>query len=418
MFAELFPDFMLPRLVLIGCLGMTAAQAGLAPIELTLVDGEAIGYAVFQSHNQKVVANAHGIFMTHLRTRNEAYTAQTWRLSRSTDGGKTFETVYEATHATNPPVLETDAAGTVYLARPDFEDGNAYLYRFLAEKDFQDPIMTVIPGAAAGKYSMSMDAARGQLYFFAHNNTFNVIGLDGQVRTPVTLLQQGPNACLQYPLLSLAADGALHAAWTTQKHGVYLYWDIHHIVSPDGGQSWRAPGGATLTPPIVADDTGPAPRITSDDEFEAHTWLASFLAKGGKLHFAYMAQTTPPRMHYARYDSATGAREVFLESQFRGDTLEVLSLDGFFATRDGSPESPLYFVGSFQGRVVCLASTDNGTTWHDHAAADAVYQPYSVGGCRTVTPDGCIIGSFTDQSGNNTIPDRQSRVYFFRIPAR
>jgi len=68
--------------------------------------------------------------------------------------------------------------------------------------------------------------------------------------------------------------------------------------------------------------------------------------------------------------------------------------------------------------VVCLASTDNGTTWHDHAAADAVYQPYSVGGCRTVTPDGCIIGSFTDQSGNNTIPDRQSRVYFFRIPAR
>ncbi|MFH1265195.1 MAG: hypothetical protein ABIK89_05665, partial [Planctomycetota bacterium] len=56
---------------------------GLAAVELVSIDDEAVGYATFQSHNQKVVWNRRGIFTTHIRTRNEPYTAQTWRLSRS-----------------------------------------------------------------------------------------------------------------------------------------------------------------------------------------------------------------------------------------------------------------------------------------------------------------------------------------------
>src|SRR5262245_30303731 len=109
-----------------------AGDAGLERIELTCVDPAATGYGTFQSHNQKVVSNRRGYFMTHIRTRNEAYTAQQWRLSRSRDGGRSFETVYEATHATNPPLLESDKADNLYLVRPDFSDGHAYLYRFLA----------------------------------------------------------------------------------------------------------------------------------------------------------------------------------------------------------------------------------------------------------------------------------------------
>ncbi len=58
-------------------------------------DDRATGYGTFQSHNQKVVSNRSGIFMTHIRTRNAPYTAQQWRLSRSTDGGKSFITLYE-----------------------------------------------------------------------------------------------------------------------------------------------------------------------------------------------------------------------------------------------------------------------------------------------------------------------------------
>ena len=71
--------------------GSQAGQSpGLTEVELSCVDDEAVGYATFQSHNQKVISNGHGIFITHIRTRNQAYTAQTWRLSRSTDGGRTF----------------------------------------------------------------------------------------------------------------------------------------------------------------------------------------------------------------------------------------------------------------------------------------------------------------------------------------
>src|SRR5687768_6269868 len=116
-----------------------ASGAAPAKIELTLVDDHATGYATFQSHNQKVLANSGGVFMTHIRSRNEAYTAQQWRLSRSTDGGRTFTTVHEATHATNPPVIETDEAGNVYLVRPDFADNHSYLYRFSPDDDYREP---------------------------------------------------------------------------------------------------------------------------------------------------------------------------------------------------------------------------------------------------------------------------------------
>jgi len=63
---------------------------GLTVIRPVVVDPDATGYGTFQSHNQKVVSNRRGVFMTHIRTRNEPYTAQQWRLSRSTDGGQSF----------------------------------------------------------------------------------------------------------------------------------------------------------------------------------------------------------------------------------------------------------------------------------------------------------------------------------------
>ncbi|MEO6437125.1 MAG: hypothetical protein ABIP55_15385, partial [Tepidisphaeraceae bacterium] len=102
--------------------GATGA-AGVAKIELTCVDDRATGYGTFQSHNQKVLSCSGGIFMTHLRTRNEAYTAQQWRLSRSTDGGRTFTTLHEATHATHPPSIETDEHDNVYFFRSDLTTG-------------------------------------------------------------------------------------------------------------------------------------------------------------------------------------------------------------------------------------------------------------------------------------------------------
>ena len=101
--------------------------AGPERVQLVCVDPRATGHGTFQSHDQKAVSNARGRFMAHIRTRNEPYTAQTWRRSWSRDGGAAWKTLLEATHATNPPVLETDAEANVDLVRPDFADGDAYL---------------------------------------------------------------------------------------------------------------------------------------------------------------------------------------------------------------------------------------------------------------------------------------------------
>ncbi len=397
----------------------SASPAGLATIDLTCVDPTATGYGTFQSHNQKVVANRRGIFVTHIRTRNEAYTAQQWRLSWSHDQGQSFETLYEATHATNPPILETDDEDNVYLIRPDFVDGHAYLYRFLAARGYREPAMTRIPNGSAGKFSMVLDRTRRQLCYFAHNNTFHRIGLDGTVLSSTNLLRAGKSALLQYPLLYLDSIGTLHAAWTSQKHGVYLYWDIHYLQSPDGGITWHTMNRAPVSLPVVADEGGPADRITLDDEFEAHTWLESFFVRGGKGHFLYLAQTQPQRQHYVRYDLATARRELDLQPEFKGQTLSLRNLDGFFTTRAADPRAAIYVVSrdANANRLACLASDDNGSTWRDYAVSSPVTNPYSIGGCREITRDGWIFGSFTEQIASTSDSGGGSKVYFFRIQA-
>jgi hypothetical protein len=404
-------------------------MTGLASIDITLVDDRAFGFGTFQSHNQKVVSNRNGLFMTHIRDRNEAYTAQQWRLSHSADGGTSFTTLYEATNATNPPVLETDAQDNLYLIRPDFVDRNAYLYRFLAAEGYARPHISCLPNGSAGKYCAFYDPVRQQLYYFAHNNSFHVVGLDGTVRRSCQLLQAGPDAVLQYPHLSLDLDGTLYAAWTTSRPDRYLYWDIHTMRSRDAGESWQTLEGASLTPPIVADNHGPTDRVSLDDEFEYHTWLASFMAKGGKLHFLYHYPAPgAPRQHYTRYDLPTARKDRDVWPEFRGDRLSPSHNDGFFAGRAAMPGSPLYCVLAQDGRLVCLASDDNGETWRDHAISEQRFavseefsNPYAIGGCRELTAGGEIVGAFTDRIPDPhhvqslITPGSVAPVYFFKI---
>jgi hypothetical protein len=270
-----------------------------------------------------------------------------------------------------------------------------------------------------GKFALRIDVPRQQLYYFSANNTFHILGLDGTLKQSVTLLREGPHAALQYPSLDLDTDGTLYAAWTTVKQGVYLYWDIHCMRSSDGGQTWQTLTGQPLGLPIVADDTGPTERISLDDEFEVHTWLSGFAVKDGKLHFFYQAQTLPaPREHYVRYDVATGRRELDLTPRFGGETISFSRLDGFFAWDHSRPGSPLYCVASdlsHSRQLGCIVSTDNGATWHDYARSRAEFAVmYSIGGCRDVTRDGFVIGTFTDTPGGGDSADVP--VWFLKIP--
>jgi len=401
------------------CCGIAAGQGstgkGLVNVEFFCVDDNATTYATFQSHNQKVLSTPNGIFMTHLRSRNEEYTAQQWRLSRSTDGGQTFSTVYESTDATNPAVIESDELGNVYLARPDFVDGNAYLYRFLAADEYRNPQVTTLEGGAAGKFCMIRDETRGRLYHFAHNGTFHTTDLDGTVLGSQLLISAGEHAYLQYPSLCMEGD-VLHAAWTTVKRDAYLYWDIHHMLSRDGGETWETMAGQKLTVPVVADDSGPADRISLDEDFEVHSWLSNVLVKNGKAHFIYMAQSVPPKQHYVRYDVATGKREIDVFPRFGGETIALQGLSGFLASNSSVPDAPLYCVMASGQSIGCLISRDNGTTWQDYAVSEPLASTYSIGGCREVTEDGYVIGSFTEP-----VPTEENanaaNVHFFRIKA-
>jgi hypothetical protein len=185
--------------------------------------------------------------------------------------------------------------------------------------------------------------------------------------------------------------------------------------SPDGAQHWATLDNRPIPVPAVADDGGPAQRITCDDEFDAHTWLSNVLAKAGKLHFLYLAQTQPPREHYVRYDLATGHEDLRLSPDFGGQRIKPRQLSGFFASRAADPDAPLYCVSGAQGRIGCLVSRDSGQSWQDYALSEQMFALYSIGGCREPTRDGYVIGSFTDQARQGAEEEKHPRVYFFRI---
>ncbi len=405
--------------VLAGALpGAAETGPGLVPVQLTLVDDQAIGYATFQSLNQKVVANNNGIFMTHLRRRNANYTAQQWRLSQSTDGGLRFSTIYEATDPTNPPVLETDEQDNLYLARPELRGGQGWIYLFRADKSYQDPRRVMFPRAAGDKYSFLRDGPRERFYYVSNSRILHAINPDGTLAFERELFNRGQTAYMEYPHLALDQRGGLHLGWTTQKRGVYLYWDIHTMSSDDGGQTWRTLGGKPIDLPADPDHHGITQRVTRDDEFDTASFLASMIALDGKLHMFYLAQTKPQfREHYLRLDLGTGERDVDLWPAFGGQRISFVNLDGFFVAGSEREHPTLYCVSNWRDHIACIASDDNGRSWYDYAVSNETMPTYAIGGCRTVTADGHIIGSFTSCPGRANALEPTSKVYFFKIKA-
>ena len=152
------------------------------------------------------------------------------------------------------------------------------------------------------------------------------------------------------------------------------------------------------------------------------------LIKDGKAHFLYNAAMQPARQHHVRIDIATGMREVdHRDPSLKGETLALFGLDGFFAADTSKPGSPLSCIArEVRGfRIACLISRDNGTTWHDYAVSEKFRegdsaefnQPYATGGCRSITSDGYIIGSFTELEGSEMKKVRGGKVWFFKIKA-
>src|SRR6266508_2308270 len=396
-------------------------------VEITEVDPDAVRLATFQSHNQKVVANAYGIFMTHIHKQQCCDS-----LNSCVDAPPascpdvTFTTIYEGKHVTTPPALETDSRGNIYLAHANYFQGgqNAYVMRFLASNNFQNPTSTTLTGAWGGKLAMEIDEARGQLYFFSNANKFFRVRLsDLAILAEYQLTRDGTNATMHYPHLYLDDNGHLYLAWTT----VFLtyaidkrppYWSIHFMRSLDGGATWMKPNGQRLAPPIIADDTGPTDEITPADEHVVNTWLSTFLVKGDKVHF--VSRVGPPvnKQHYVRYDLATAHidRNVV---PFEGDGVPILNTDGVCSTRRSI--NGIFCVSKSNNRnpdsrIVVLKSEDNVLTWRKHAVGTIAFT-YALGGSPQVTDDFYNIAS-TTESSNFQDPTAKKIVKFFKVASR
>ncbi len=187
-------------------------------VELTCVDDRACGFGTFQSHNQKVVSNANGIFMTYLRENNEKDPGKgnVWRLMRSVDGGKTFSVVYEGRNNCRAPCIETDRRGNLYLAHPEYgssakRKSEFHFYRFSAARKYKGPGISVFPNVGcASKYAMAYDAKRKRFYIATQYGQLLTVGENGKLLAKRAVLKsRGPKAGTQYPLLQVDRAGKL-----------------------------------------------------------------------------------------------------------------------------------------------------------------------------------------------------------------
>ena len=374
-----------------------------ATIEVAAIPGRKVP---FQSHNQKVVQNAHGIFAT----RGDRDNPHFW-LNRSTDGGRTFTTVYEEDYGVSPPTLETDENNNLYMIFPTTDSKGTRFLKFTSGS-FSSPAInkTTTAAGSAGKFASFYDRSRGLLYHATQWGRFLVFNKSGSLQKNKHVYTSGGSAGPSYPHLFVDENGVIHYAMTTADSDSNPYQTIRYVKSTNGGDTWRKMDGTVLSIPTSCDSGGPSTMINLADEVDLNTWLGNMHVKNGKVHFMYTARgVSPERQHYMRFNASTGVREIDSYSdwgnRWGNPKLHSQHGDGSFASDPDDPTGPLFAVGRYpenqwRKRLVALVSYDNGSTWQNHAITPSSGsgdisdgELRDVGGCRSITPDGNVIGS-------------------------
>ena len=404
------------------------SNVAIGEVQTVIVDEPTTMHTVFESHNQKVLSNQYGIFMTYV-TEQDAEGEYLWHLMRSTDGGETFTSIYSVRDATNPPAIETDSSGNVYLGLVGFYDGVGRLYKF-QPSDYTSPISTTFNTVSwVDKFAMAIDESRSQIYFVTKNaaelSTFN---LNCQLIRQVSLIDVNGKYA-QYPHLLVDENNSLHFAWTYDPPPQHKYESIFYMRSNDGGLTWENMSGGNISIPLYC-VTGScaATEITETSEHGHTTWLANMAYKDDKLHFFYNYycplwpyNSDPNYNRYKRFDAQTGALEIN-KWGFEQDGRYFYGLDGFFSVDRTDSNAPLFLVGHegrkddtatviHTGRVLCMASYDNGSNWELHSVSEPDFKYLNhLGGCRSITDDGFVIGSFSDHNNYSY------STHFLKIP--
>ena len=422
------------RACLTGLFSASIPAAGAAgvpkSIDVVSVADSKTGYATFQSHNQKVVANDKGIFITYMY-REGKQGGEVWRLARSTDGGRTFKTAYEMKHNdkhfhTRAPAMETDRDNHVYLTFPDSHRRATRFVRFTAKNRYAAPDInrTYNGVSSASKYAMAYDRSRQRLYHATQWGRFLTIDMSGKLLGNRHVFKSGRGAGPAYPHLFVDESGVIHFAMTTGVKYV-PYESIRYVKSTDGGATWKTMGRKPIRTPTTSAAGGPSDMINLTDEVTPWgTWLASMHVKRGKVHFVYrtvnpwepakLGNPKPivPRQHHMRFDGQSGKREIDswrARGGLKGRRIRIEAVSMLLASDPRNPSGPLFVVGrGGDNHVSALVSHDNGATWKDCATSAKPYGGiYALGGFRCLTPDGKVIGTFT-----------KGGVFFFQFDAR
>jgi autotransporter-associated beta strand protein len=347
---------------------------------------------IFESHNQKVVENANGIFCTFNGV----------ALDHSTDGGLTFTHVYTRgldTSAYRAPTIETDENNNLYLIYPESSSVTRF-QKFTAANGYTVPVIdnTYSDAGSNAKFASCYDRDRGVLYHATQAGYLFTFDKFGNKLAFRRVWIGGAMAGPQYPHLFVDETGVLHFADTTVRD---VYYDsIRYLKSPDGGNTWKKMDGTTVSIPASCDANDPnSTQINLDSEESAtsNLWLANLHVKNGKAHAMYQARGIPsPCMHYMRFNATTGVREID-NTSWSGGALAINSTTGSFASDPANPNGALYAMAQTTDsqRVLALVSYDNGTTWQDCARSADVDLVSDVGDCRFSPQYGRVIGTFT-----------------------
>jgi hypothetical protein len=397
-------------------------------------------------------------------------------VDRSTDGGSTFAHVLQiGIGGHSPPSLETDSAGDVIVLVNDggSTDG-AWVYKLPARNWRAPRLMGTLTYGYDDKFTTGYDPAGpsvsgGGTYWEMHGGNGPTNGHYVMVVTRASAGGWGGRAvntrCTSgtqqncYFWLAdmdsgaLAPGGGLFAhyphvyfdrsnscpsgrsgrcdvavmAWTTTAAScsAYGYYDIHYLISPDGGVTWYGRNGAIsfASFPILAGDDGPGWQLLDSSEYNAHgssctndaNWLASIYVQDGHLFFIYRHQGSTAR--YRRVTptwTGTGyamTNDVGPVTVGLGDGNEGAFFSGY-----GSADSRIFLTGATpRGHgVKTLSSTNDGKTWSTYATdpTPSTYV-YAASGAPELGPRGTVIGAFTNQIGRN---GANSIVYFIHNP--
>ena len=397
-------------------------------------------------------------------------------VDRSTDGGSRFSHVLQiGIGGHSPPSLEIDSAGDVLVVvnNAGSTDG-AWVYK-LPTRNWNSPeLMGTLTYGYDDKFTTAYDvagqsASSGGTYWEMHggngptNNHYVMVVTraaaagwgGGLVNTRCTVGSQ-QNCYFWLADLdsgALAPSGGVFAhyphmyfdrsascpsaqmgrcdlavmAWTTtdQSCSAYGYYDIHYLISPDGGATWYGRDGVIsyTSFPIPAGDDGPGWQLLESTEYNSGgntctndaNWLASVYIQDGHLLFIYGHQ----RSHalYRRVTPTWTGSGYMVTNDVGPMTVGVGDgNEGAFFSGYGTAGSRIFLTSATRTGhgITTVSSANDGKTWNTYATdpTTSTYV-YATSGAHKLGPGGTIIGAFTNQVGRN---GAHSNVYFIHNP--